>query len=185
MPVFLILLAGMLEFGLAFSDRLTLGNATREGARIGAALATGSSTPCSGDPSGVDTAVIASVQNILKSGGSAVDLSHVSAIRIFKANSSGTQIGGYVNVWTYTPGHGPDADPGPGTETLDFSPSSVAWPACSRDNGSASPDSIGVTVDYDYHLKTPLVALVGLIGGTQAGTLPMVDTTVMALNPTD
>lgn len=184
MPVFLLLLAGMLEFGLAFSDRLTMGNATREGARIGGALATGSDAPCSGDPSGVDTTIIASVQNILKSGGSDVDLSFINQIRIFKATASGGQVGGYVNVWTYTPGSGPDADPGPGTEILDFSPSSTGWAACTRDNGAASPDSIGISIDYQYQLKTPLAGVIGLLGGSQASSLHIVDTTVMALNPT-
>ena len=185
MPVFLLLLTGMLEFGLAFSDRLTMGNATREGARIGGALATGSGSPCSGDPAGVDKTIIASLQNILKSGGSDVDLSHINNIKIFKATASGTQVGSYVNVWSYTPGAGPDADPGPGTEILDFSPSSTGWPACSRDNGSASPDSIGVSIDYQYQLKTPLAFLIGFLGGSQGSTLHIVDTTVMALNPTN
>ena len=108
-PVFVLLLLGMMEFGFAFSDRLTLGNATREGARVGASLATGMSTACSGDPAGVDTSIVASLQFILKSGGSDVDLSHITAIKIFKATSTGAQSGSSVNTWTYTPGTGPDA----------------------------------------------------------------------------
>ena len=39
-PILLILVFAMLEFGLAFNDKLTLGNATREGARVGSALVT-------------------------------------------------------------------------------------------------------------------------------------------------
>jgi hypothetical protein len=183
-PVFMVLLSAMLEFGLAFSDRLTLGNATREGARIGAALVTGMKTTCTGDPAGVDNTIVASVQNILDPGSSEVQLEHVTAIRIFKSTSSGGQSGSSVNVWTYTPGSGPDADPGSGIEVLDFSPSSTGWAACSRRNTAGSPDSIGVTVDYSYQLKTPLAALITLIGGTRAGTIRLVDTTVMALNPT-
>ncbi|MGZ8803517.1 MAG: TadE/TadG family type IV pilus assembly protein [Mycobacterium sp.] len=184
MPVFLVLLAGMLEFGLAFSDRLTLGNATREGARIGAALATGSETSCTGDPSGVDTTVVASLQNILKSGGSDVIMANIQSIRIFKANSTGHQVGGFVNVWTYTPGSGPDADPGPGSEIIDFSPSSVAWLACTRSNATPNPDSIGISIVYDYRLQTPLGSLMSLLGGSQGNVIHIVDSTVMALNPT-
>ena len=41
-PVFLLILLGMLEFGFAFSHHLTMEYATREGARAGAALANGS-----------------------------------------------------------------------------------------------------------------------------------------------
>jgi hypothetical protein len=184
MPVFLVLLAGMLEFGLAFSDRLTLGNATREGARIGAGLATGSTTSCTGDPAGVDITIIASLQNILKSGGSDVTLTNINSIRIYKADAAGRQIGGYANVWTYTPGAGPDADPGPGTETIDFSPTSVAWAACTRSNATPNPDSIGVSIDYNYRLQTPLAGLMSLLGGGQEAVIHIVDSTIMALNPT-
>ena len=183
LPVFLLLLVAMLEFGLAFGDRLTLGNATREGARIGAALGTGMTTTCSGDPRSVDATVIASVQNILKSTGSDITMSDITQIRIFKASASGTQVGAYANVWTYTPGAGPDADPDAGTEILDFSPSSTNWTACSRDNTPPDPDSIGVRIDYRYRLETPLAALVAFVGGSQASTYTMVDSTIMSLNP--
>jgi hypothetical protein len=184
-PVVVLLLLVMLEFGLAFSDRLTIGNATRQGARVGSALVTGSSTACTGDPSGVDITIVASVQNILKSGGSDVDLSQVSEIRIFKANAAGDQIGSSANTWRYNPGGGPDADSGPGTEILDFSPVTVAWPACTRHNGSGSPDSLAVRITYDYRLRTPLAAVLLMFGGEHEGVVAMVDKTVMALNPTD
>ena len=182
-PIFMVLLVAMMEFGLAFSDRLTLGNATREGARIGAALGTGMTTTCSGDPKSVDATIIASVQNILKSTGSDVTMSDITQIRIFKASASGAQVGSFVNIWTYTPGVGPDADPDAGTEILDFSPSSTSWSACSRDNSPPDPDSIGVRIDYQYRLETPLAALLAFIGGSQASTYTMVDSTVMAFNP--
>ena len=183
MPIFLLLLTGMMEFGFAFSDRLTLGNATREGARIGSSLVTGSTTACTGDPFGVDTSIIASLQFILKSGGSDVNLGHINSISIYKANATGGQVGGNVNVWRYTPGSGPDADIGPGVERLDFSPSSTGWAACSRKN--ASPvDSIGVSIDYQYNLQTPLAGIMGLFGQSQAATIQIVDATVMAMNPT-
>lgn len=183
-PVFLVLLMAMMEFGLAFSDRLTIGNATREGARIGSALVTGSDTTCTGDPGGVDNTIVASLQNILKSGGSDVNLSRINEIRIYKSNSSGAQIGSFANVWHYTPGSGPDADPDAGTEILDFSPTSTGWAACTRDNDADSPDSIGVEVDYVYHLQTPLANMLDIIGGSFASTIQLDDTTVMALNPT-
>jgi hypothetical protein len=182
-PIFLLLLTGMMEFGFAFSDRLTLGNATREGARVGASLVTGQSTACVGDPNGVDNTIIASMQNILKSGGSDVTLAHIINIKIYKATSTGAVSGGKVNTWTYTPGSGPDADPGPGVEKLDFSPSSTAWTACSRVDASSNPDSVGVSITYKYYLQTPLAGIMSLLGRTQAATITIVDTTVMAMNP--
>ena len=108
----------------------------------------------------------------------------MQSIRIYKATRTGAQNGSLVNVWTYTPGAGPDLDPGPGVDRLDFSQSTVGWPACGRLNG-ATPDSVGVRIVYTYRLITPLQAVVTLVGGSQASTIGMVDQTIMALNPTN
>jgi hypothetical protein len=139
------------------------------------------------DPSGVDQQVIAAVQRILKSPGSPIVMSDVSSIRIFRANAAGNQIGAQVNVWTQNLGGGPDLDPGPGVDRLDFSQASVGWPVCGRKN-SGDPsdiDSVGVQVIYTYRLTTPLRAVVDLFGGAGvSSTFAMPDQTVMALNPT-
>lgn len=185
LPVAMLLLMIMLEFGFAFNHQLTVGYATREGARTGAALASGSATSCAvADPAKVDEQIIAAAQRILKSPGSNVVMSDVQSIRIYKATSTGAQNGSLVNVWTYTPGAGPDLDPGAGVDRLDFSESTVGWPACGRLNG-VNPDSVGVRIVYTYRLNTPLRSVVTLVGGSQAATIGMVDQTIMALNPTD
>ena len=44
--VLMLLLLGMLEFGFLFDHHLTLEYATREGARVGAALANGGGRRC-------------------------------------------------------------------------------------------------------------------------------------------
>ena len=41
-----------------------------------------------------------------------------------------------------------------------------------------------MSITYQYFLQTPLVAVTALLGGTQAGSITIVDSTVMALNPT-
>jgi len=185
-PVVSMLLLVMLEFGLAFNHRLTVGYASREGARIGAALANGGATNCSvADPALVDQQVIAATQRILKSPGSPIVMGDVQQIRIYKADSAGRQIGSLVNVWTHTPGTGPDIDPGPAVDPLDFTQATVAWPACGRVNGS-NPDSIGVAVVYSYQLTTPLRAAAEFFWGSgMAASFDMTDQTVMALNPTN
>jgi hypothetical protein len=192
LPIFLLLLLIMLEFGLAFNHNLTIGLATREGARTGAALASGDKTVnnCtganainSGDPLLVDQQVIAGVQRILKSPGSDVVMANISQIRIFKADANGVQIGGFVNVWNYTGvATGPTVDPGPPIDKLDFTQSTVAWPACSRLNGGI-PDSMGVTVRYNYVLKTPLGSLMSALKGVVPNPIVMNDQTVMVLQP--
>ncbi len=170
-PVFVLLLFGMLEFGFAFSHNLTLEYATREGARAGAALGPGTTnTPCAQ----VDDQIIAGVQRVLTSPGSPVDISRISAIRIYKADAAGDPVGSSTtNTWI--PGAGPTVD----GVALVFKSSSVNWDACTRDNGS-SPDSLAVSVIYSYKLISPLGILLGM-AGTPAFT--MSDRTVMALNP--
>jgi hypothetical protein len=168
-PVFVMLLFGMLEFGFAFSHNLTLEYATREGARAGAALGKGTaSVPCAQ----VDQEIIAGVQRVLTSPGSPVDVSRISQLTIYQSNSSGGSAGP-VNIWI--PGVGPTVDGVP----LMFKSSSVGWNACSRDNGS-SPDSIGIGLVYSYRLISPLGVFLGMTG---TPAFSMSDHTIMALNP--
>lgn len=172
LPVFMLLLFGMLEFGLAFNQHLTLEYATREGARVGSALADlGGVSPCA---TRVDREVVAAVQRVLESGGSAVAPAKITRIRIFRADSQGRPISGDINVW------GPGSSTGDGI-SLKFKETGNTWGACGRDNG-ASPDSIGVSLDYTYDLATPLGVLMRMGPGA---TFPMYDQTVMALNPTN
>jgi hypothetical protein len=105
-------------------------------------------------------------------------------VRIFKATSSGSEAGP-VNTWDYAgPSVGPDVDPGLGATRIDFVETTATWPACSRINGGGDPDSIGVTVRYRYRFVTPLASILDFIGGSNASTLVLTETTVMALNPT-
>jgi hypothetical protein len=185
-PVFLLMLLGMLELGFAFDHALTIQYATREGARVGAALSNGGgSLGCnagqSPNASTVDPLIIAAVNRVLKSPGSRVHVNDVPTIRIYKATSTGAQSGGFVNVWTYSVGAGPLVD---GTR-LDYVLSSTGWSACSRFNGNP-PDSIGVSLTYTYRFITPLGNMMAFFGGPgSTATLAISDRTVMALNPTE
>jgi hypothetical protein len=183
-PLLLILLAGVVEVGLIANDALTIGYGSREGARAGSALARGGVVDCAGgnDPSGVDAAVVAGVQRIIESSGSAVELDEIDQIRIFKSTASGAVIGNRVNVWTYAgPGLGPDVDPGPGVSNLDFVETSVTWPACSRVNAGGTPDILGVEVSYDRELVSHLASVLSTFG--LAPVVTLTETTVMTLNP--
>jgi hypothetical protein len=183
LPVFALLLMGMLEFGLAFNHHLTIEYATREGARVGSALATGGRTNClaGADIYQIDEQTVAAVQRILKSPGSPVNVAGVTEIRTYRADSAGNQIATQANIWSYTPGAGPNIDPS-GTDRLDFTRTSTGWPVCSRSNGS-NPDSIGVSISYNYAFTTPLGTLMGFFGATRLTSIADYDRTVMALNP--
>jgi hypothetical protein len=181
-PLFMLLLLGMLEFGFVFDQTMTISYATREGARSASAFASGNGTtlPCAD----VDKNIIAAVQRVLAADGSRIDLSRVSEIRIYRAQTDGTPFTGTSNnnIWSYNAGGGPTVD---GT-ALDFSFASGSWSACTRDSSwtsGAAPDSIGVAVEYSYPFVTPLGMVINAAGN---GTgLPISDRTVMALNPGD
>ena len=195
-PVFLLILLGMLEFGFAFNHNLTLELATREGARAGAAMADGSQkdTTCGGTtltPANVDPLIIATVQRVLQSPGSMVDMAQITDVRIYQVSNTGTVSGMLINVWKYRPGNGtnpavPCLLP---TQRLDFYEFSHGWDAATcpssncRNNG-VTPDSIGVSITYTYQFRSALGSILRFFGGTGAASLQMTDRTVMALEPT-
>lgn len=185
-PLVILIVVSVAELGLAFGNLHTVGYGSREGARVGSALATGDVVDCSGgpDPVLVDATLVSAIQRILKSPGSGIDISAVQEIRIFKATNGGAESSGQVNVWQYTGERsGPEVDPGPGVEKIDFNlVGTNAWPACGRDNSAGTPDSIGVTVVYRYDFVTPLPSVINAITGG-AFSVDLTETTVMALNP--
>ena len=182
LPVFLLFLLGILEFGMAFDHLISISYASREGARTGAALvngggALGCSAGQSPNAAAVDAQIVAAVERVLTSPGSQVVLDDVSQIRIYLATTTGAETGS-VNTWTYTPGLGPEVD----GDALDFSASASGWTPCSRTNVLPAP-SIGVAIRYRYEFTTPLGGILSFFGGATTG-LDVSDKAVMAMNPT-
>ena len=183
-PLFIILLLSLVEFGFIFANHQGLEYATREGARTGSELSNGGLGQAgSGGCASIDSQVVAAVQRVIAGKGSLVTLTNVSQIRIWKADATGSPTTGSINVWTNTGlNSGPIVD---GTK-LSFTASSSPWNACARDssgNPSANPptiDIIGVDLTYTYHMVTPMGSLLKWAG---ANTLSMADKTVMVLNP--
>ena len=185
LPIFMLLLLGMLEFGFAFTADQTIAYATREGARTGAALANGGgSLGCSVGQSpnaaSVDPQVVAAVERVLTSPGSPVGahLDRIPTVRIYLANPDGSDSGA-ADVWTYHVGAGPVVDGRP----IDYTLTSTGWAACSRQNGVAA-DALGVSLTYAYQFQTPYGAILGFFGAGGVTSLDIGDRTVMNLNPT-
>lgn len=184
-PLFVLLLLAMLEFGFVFDHFLTIQYATREGARVGSAMVNGGGPlGCSGSQSpnaaDVDPLIIAAVTRVLSSPGSRVHIADIPSIRIYKANPSGGELGP-VNVWAYSPGAGPLVD----GRHLDYAVQSTGWNACGRTNAGSPPDSIGVSLVYTYRLQTAIGNVVGFFGGNGMSNITVSDRTVMAMNPTN
>jgi hypothetical protein len=187
-PVFFLLLLSMVDFGFAFYTNLTIQYATREGARVGAALANGTAATCAD----TDKYIIAAVERVLDSAGIRVDVNPgggggVQWIRIYKANTAnGGDTLGIANQWTYSAGAGPQVPNYTPATNLDFTETSHGWNSCppSRVNTIASPDSLGVSIRYDYAYMTPLAGIYRFLFGGAPPTLRLDDHTVMQLNPT-
>jgi Flp pilus assembly protein TadG len=177
-PVFLLLLLGMLEYGIAFTHDQTLAYATREGARVGSSFGAGNTAyPCA--TANFDAPIIAAVERVLTSTGSPIDLTRVNAINVYLAQANGSPTTGKVNVWTPAPGAGPTVD----GKQLDFTQTTTGWTPCSRNNG-VNADALGVSLTYDYQFKTALGGIFKFLFGSSVSSLAMSDKTVMNLNPT-
>jgi len=190
LPVMMLILDGLLEFGFVFEHNLTLEYATREGARVGASLVNGSvpigCTTSQPNWQNVDPLIIAAVERVLDSPGSEIVVARVSQIVIFKAGSGGSDSGTH-NVWSYTTSGTVMAPCAPSTDpALKFSdpsyPSGDTWPASARINTPPNYDAIGVRLTYTYQFVTPLATLMGLFGSGNP-TITMTDQSVMVANP--
>ena len=161
LPVFVMVLMGMLEFGSAYDHRTAMAYAVREGARVGATLGKGGSSPDTVDPT-----ILAAVQRGLTD---PILIENISSIEIFRAGLDGKPMGSAIDTY----------------DRFGNLIGLAGWPATSRNVGLTG-DSIGVRVHYDFHPTTPLGNLLGLFFGSPPPytTIPMVDTTVMHLEPT-
>jgi hypothetical protein len=160
LPLFLIVLVGMLEFGIAYDHRNAMAYAVREGARVGASLGNGGSQPATVDP-----AILAAVQRGLTD---PILIENIASIEIFQSDTTGQPISGRINTY----------------DRAGVLIGTAGWPATSRVPG-LNGDSIGVRVVYDFHPQTPLATLMGLFasGNPPYTTIKMTDVSVMKLEP--
>jgi hypothetical protein len=183
LPVLLMILLGLIEFGFVFAHHQGLEYATREGARTASALANGQNgqngAPVATACATIDDQVIAAVQRVITGTGSLLVLGNVSQIRIYRyddaTSAPATPASSFVNVWIPISSGGNVVDGVP----LKFRQTSGSWNPCTRSNG-LTPDSVGVDVTYSYTFVTGLGSLLRWAGVI---SLPMRDNTVMVLNP--
>jgi len=127
-PVFLLLVIGVIEFGLAFKDQLAVTSAVRAGARIASA-----------EPR-IATFATDAASQVAKEG-SAVDMSQVQALWVYQADSTGHPMGAggsfsscASNCIKFTWNAG----------TKSFVQSSGSWPSTSQNACQGTQDSVGV-----------------------------------------
>jgi hypothetical protein len=140
-PIFILILIGVLEFGLVFKDQLAVTSAVRAGARIASAeprLATFAS----------DAA------DAVAHEGSALDMTQVQSLWVYKADTSGHPIGAGGTFSSCA------------TSCVQFTwsaaqskfvQSSGSWPATSQDACYGEQDSIGVYLSFKHDAVTNLI----------------------------
>ena len=147
LPVLILLVFGMLEFGLAFKDKLSMAHAVNQATRNATVLGT--------DPRS-DHSVLQAFEAGL-SGATSIDT--VIWVDVFKAGGDGAPA-----IWDrYTPdasicGWNPCPDPDPTVFSGYGLPSD--YPPCSRDTGlEGGIDTIGVRVQYTHNWVTGVLGM--------------------------
>jgi len=178
-PILMTMSLSVAEFGVAYGTNMSMIEATREGARVGAVLVDGSRSlglpSCPTGASTVDPQIVLAVQRAIESPGSGITLANVDWIKIYEVDTStNLPVSAHVNQWTYTGSTSTYCG-----LTLDFIQGTVNWDPSSR-SSTLPVSAIGVSIQYRYQLFTPLSALTGLFGVHQ---ITMDDATVMDLEP--
>jgi len=132
LPLLLLLFIGIMEFGTAFYDFLTVEQAAREGVRTGAFLGT---TP------DADCEIVRAVVDFLPGG----FLDRMGDIQIYKADANGNQNPFLTNVWHYKGGDPLDCD-------HNWLVVTEPWPSTSRQtvSGSVPLDIVGVRLQMTH-----------------------------------
>jgi len=146
MPLLLMLVFGIIEFGLAFQSRLTIGNATQSSARVGSAIGTG--------PRADIEVLNALEQGLFQLPNNGKDI--IKEVWIYKANSVGDPTlpcpGSNCNVYNYDPAlvgckWSPCPDPDPPTS---YTFSSSLWDPADRNATVGSLDVLGVDIYFSH-----------------------------------
>jgi len=141
-PIFILLVFGMLEFGLAFKNKLTMAHATNQATRRATVL---------GSDAASDIDILDAFEEGLVG---AASLDWVISVDIFKANPDGSK--GVYDRYTVDAdgvpcGWDPCPDPGIVDPVTYGSPDD--YPPCSRDTSldpSDGVDTVGVEVTYTH-----------------------------------
>jgi Flp pilus assembly protein TadG len=154
-PIFILLIVGLIEFSLAFNALLSVNFASRDAALLAAEA---------GEDSGSDCVVLSSIDEDVQPPASRV---RISQVRIYWADSQGTELG--ANVYART---------GTTTCTLPDSTTIVVpytlqsgsnYPenercsvlaGCPEDPAHTELDNIGVSITYSYTWITPMAQII-------------------------
>lgn len=150
-PLLFLLIFGMIEFGLAFRDRLTVSSAVSSAARIGSVLGTDGESD------------YATLQAVTAGLNGQLDPTNISEVYIYRSDTSGSFIAGDSNRYQYDPSDPacpwiPCPLPGAGFEGYG-APSN--WVPADRSTVLPDPDILGVRVVYQHDWITTIMPFMG------------------------
>jgi Flp pilus assembly protein TadG len=157
LPIFILLIIGLIEFALAFNANLAVNFASREAALIGAE---------SGNDAIADCRILQTIENSIDNPAHA---NRINQVRIYRAGINGNELGANV----YSRGGNITCTFWDGVEDqeiiVNYTLLSEGYPTSTRCNqlegcAGQSLDTIGVSIDYTHPWVTPLAGIVTLNG---------------------
>ncbi len=157
LPILLALLFGIIEWGIAFNQRLTVGNATQTAARVGTSI---------GNKPEADIAILEAIaQGVFQLPANGTEI--IKRVQIYRADGFGEPISGDVNTYIYTlNGTATDGlcDWSPCPDPASFDTTGLPWDPEDRNVEVGNLDVMGVRIIFAHDWIT---------GG---GLLPLPDT---------
>jgi Flp pilus assembly protein TadG len=185
LPLFMVLLLGVIEFAFMFNATLAINFASRNASLIAAEA---------GSQSTADCAILSKIESDV---GAPLDKTMIQKVTIYQADRAGNQTA-LANTYTRT---GSTTCTGFTPNSVPYTLSSGNYPQveasataagrCDMLSGCPSTttgqwipmDSIGVTIVYRYSFKTPLRNLVSFLPGASLGYLDFSWSNVMRMEP--
>lgn len=179
LPIFLVIAMGVIEFSFAFNATLAANFASRDAALLAAEA---------GRASGADCVILKSVEDAISA---PAERTRIQEVLIFRSNRAGTPIGGAASSYVRS-GSKSCSYPDGTTLTVPYSASTSGYPEAQRCNqldgcpGIATTlDTVGIRVTYDAQWRTPLQAVLRLVGGASSSSagFTIIQTSTMRMEP--
>lgn len=167
-PLFFLVLMGLIEFAFAFNGMLNTNYASRGAGLIAAQV---------GNSAAADCLILNEVEQLMNA---PADRSQISRVEIQRTNPSGSTI--YASSIYQRSGTTSCSMSGASTLTVPYSVISAGYPPSQRCTvlpPSGCPtlvpirttvDTVAVQITYVYPWHTPLRSLMGMLGGSLSGT---------------
>ena len=165
LPLLLVLVVGVLEFGFLLNANLSISYATRDAALVAAEA---------GDNSGADCLILKKIEDDITP---PADDAAIQGVQIYWSDQNGNVLSGAIN--SYTRSGSTTCNVNGTNVTVPYSASGpLLYPAADRCNvilgtgcasGHTGLDTIGVKLTYQYGWHTPLRCLVSFLGKGNGG----------------